>query len=524
MVSTTTAHSHTTVTSFEEARTQLVGWGAFMICIYLIYLLVFPLIPTIYQSARVLEIELMLREGRKWFAPLYVLGLGGLFYAYWRVLNIVHSLSKEDPEAAKSLRIWVLGVGVLSAVILIGLYPITALDVVLYVVRARLWALYDGSPMLAVPSDFPQDPYIHFSGEYHSEVSPYGPLWELIAQVPIRLGVLDIASGVIAMKVISLLSYIGMAVLIGWYARHAEPQRAQSRVSRLTAMTFFALNPMVLMQAIGNGHNDIVMLAFMTLGLILWQRDRWAWAALALTLATLIKITGLILLPLFGVAVLAAAPNWRIRIARGFGIAVIFIITAAVAYRLTGPFPEVFEGARHAMFDRWGYTPAYLIHVIGREMYQNADRLRHMLGDISRVLFALYFVYLLIRVAQRKMTLVEAGFFAYFSQLLLGTTFRIWYPMWLIPFAALGLNSSTYWRTFLFSITAELSILMYLIVWRWVLDSWEWGLNGLLKPYWKYWTVMTVITAPWVFGIPVLGPLLLKWKNPQRFNSSLWIQ
>ena len=121
------------------------------------------------------------------------------------------------------------------------------------------------------------------------------------------------------------------------------------------------------------------------------------------------------------------------------------------------------------------------------------------------------------------MSLIQAGFLAYSSQLLLGTTFRIWYPLWLIPFAALGLNSRTFWRSFLFGITAELSILMYLIVWRWKLKTWEWGLNGPLGPYWKYWTVMTVITVPWVFGIPILGPMLLEWRHRQSFNNSFWI-
>ena len=113
--------------------------------------------------------------------------------------------------------------------ILIGLYPITALDVALYVVRARLWAFYGGSPMTAVPASFPQDPYIRLSGEYIKEVSPYGPVWELIAQIPIRLGVFDIGGGIIAMKVIALISYIGMAVLIGWYARQDTPQIRSQR-------------------------------------------------------------------------------------------------------------------------------------------------------------------------------------------------------------------------------------------------------------------------------------------------------
>ena len=520
MVSRTTARSQAEPTPYESAQAALIQWGALMLSIYVIFLLVFPLFPTIYQNDRVLEIEQMLRHGRKDFAPFYVLGLLALFYAFWRVLNTVHSLSRADPEAANSLRIWVLGIGMLCAVTLIGLYPVTALDVVLYVVRARLWALYGASPMLALPADYPQDPYIQFAGEFVKEPSPYGPLWELIAQIPIRLGILDIGGGVLAMKLICLTSYVAMAVLIGWYARQ-DTRRYQ--VSGLTAMTFFALNPLVLLEVIGNGHNDMVMLALMTLGLVLWQRGRWAWAVLALTLATLIKIAGLILLPLFGMAVLVSTPDWRTRILRGLAIAAIFIVTTAIAYRLTGPFPEVFMGARHALFDRWGYTPVYASLVIGRELFQNEETIQHTIGRTAHLLFILYFVYLLVRMAQRKMTLVQAGFLAYFSQLLLGTTFRIWYPLWLIPFAALGLNSRTYWRTFLFGITAELSILMYLILWRWKLDTWQWGLEGPLKDFWRYWTIMTLITAPWVFGIPLFGPILLEWKNRGRFNNSLWM-
>lgn len=521
MDSTTTARSRTIATPYESARAKLIRWGLIMAAIYAVYLVFFPLTPTIHQSDHILEIEQMLRDGRKWFAPFYVLGLVVLFYAFWCVLKIVHTLSKEDPEAAKSLRIWVLGIGVLCGMILIGLYPITALDVALYVVRARLWAFYGGSPMLALPASFPQDPYIGLSGEYVKEVSPYGPLWELLAQVPIRLGLFDIGVGIVAMKVIALLAYIGMAVLVGWYARQDKPQLG---VSGLTALTFFALNPLVLLEAIGNGHNDMVMLALMTLGLVLWQRDRWAWATLALTLATLIKVTGLILLPLFGMAVLVTAPNWRMRLLRGLGIAAIFFVTAGIFYRITGPFPQVFDGVRHVTFGRWGYTPAYLLRILFRQIHPTESSvITNNIASGTRILFTLYFAYLLIRIAQGKMTLIQAGFLAYFSQLLLGTTFRIWYPIWLIPFAALGLNSSTGWRTFLFSLTAELSILMYLILWRWKLKEWDWGLNGPLKPYWNFWIIATSLTVPWLFGIPILGPLLWKWRNHQRFDETLWV-
>src|SRR5689334_51433 len=361
MASITTAQSNTTATVYVVARAKLIRWGAVMVAIYVVYLIFFPLLPTIHQADHILEIEQMLRHGKKWFAPLYVIGLVVLFYAYWCQLKIVHSLSKEDPLAAKSLRSCVLGIGVLCGVLLIWLYPITALDVALYVVRARLWALYGGSPMMAVPASFPQDPYIALAGEYHSEVSPYGPVWELIAQIPIRLGILDMAVGIIAMKMISLLSYIGMAVLIGWYARQDAPR---NQISGLTAMTFFALNPMVLMEAIGNGHNDMLMLGLLTLGLVLWQRDRWAWATLALTLASLVKIAGLIFLPLFAVAVLVSCPDCRNRVTSSLSNASKFLITVGLAYRITGPFQEVFVVGLHEMFGSWGYSTSYAPRVI----------------------------------------------------------------------------------------------------------------------------------------------------------------
>jgi hypothetical protein len=489
-----------------------------MLIVYSAYLFFFPLLPNIDPDNRVFDIEILLRDGRKWFSLLYIAGLGTIFFAYWRMLKIVHAIPKGKPKTEELLSRWVLGIGILCALTLISLYPITALDVFLYVVRARLWTFYGGSPMTALPANFPQDPFSSVAGEFAKQPSPYGPVWELTAQIPMHLGFTDLGNGVIAMKVISLIAYIGMAILIGWYSQQ-DTQRYG--VSRLTALTFFALNPLVLMQAIGNGHNDMLMLFFITLGLILWQRDRWQWATLALTLAALVKVTGLILLPLFGVAVLLSAPDWRTRITRGLSMASIFVVTSLIAYRITGPIPEVFAGARDAALGRLGYTPAYAIRVLLRAIFPENRELLSVPANVLNILFILYYLYLLVKLVERKMTLLEAGFMAFFCQLILGSTFRIWYPMWLIPFAALNLNSGTYWRTLLFSITAELSILSYYILWRWKLSEWDWALTGPLKAYWDYWLVMTWLNVPWTFGIPILGPLLLRRRDRQLFEENL---
>ena len=97
MLFRTTARSQTQLSPYEAAQAALVTWGMLMLSIYVIYLLVFPLTPTIHREDHMLEIEQLLRYGRKEFAPFYVLGLLTLFYAFSRVLKTVHTLSRADP-------------------------------------------------------------------------------------------------------------------------------------------------------------------------------------------------------------------------------------------------------------------------------------------------------------------------------------------------------------------------------------------------------------------------------------------
>lgn len=488
-----------------------------MAFIYFLLVMIFPFLPGSIEGLEpMMNMESYIRQERYLLIP-FILGLVGVFYLYWGMLRTVHTFEKEYGDKEKSLRLWIIGIGALSGVILIGLYPIGAIDVALYVIRARLWAIYGESPIIALPINFPHDPYLAIGLEYAGQPSPYGPLWELIAQIPVRLGFLNIVSGITSMKIISLISYLGTAVLIGW---HAQQDKSSHQVDRVTAMAFFVLNPLVLVEGIGNGHNDMLMLLLITLGLILWQKDQWAWAAFSLTLASLIKGAGLILLPLFGIAVLVAVKEWRARIIRGIWISVIFLATFIILYRLTGPFPDVLAGVKAALFNRVGYSPTYVLLLLTKEVLPNQSE--HVLPALRNI-FIIYFIYLLILLARDKITLIEAGFLAYFSQFFLGPAFFPWYPLWLVPMAALELNSRFYWRTFLFSLTAELSALNYAFLWAWGLSTSDWGLSGPLGLYWNFGTIIPLLTVPWTFGLPILGDLIGNWRDRERFKNSLWI-
>ena len=502
--------------AYLTARKTLIVWGAVMIVTYLAFVLTYPLVPYITHKGGMLDLEMILHDRDRALILVYILGLGLLFLAFWRVMHTLHQFSKEFPDAGKGLRKPVLGIGILCGLILLGLYPITALDVAVYVVNARNWVLYGGNPLITPPQAFPLDPYIRFAGEYAGKTSPYGPLWETLARIPVQMGITGITEGIVAMKVISLLAFTGMAILIGWYA---SQQNRGYAVGGVTALAFFALNPLVLLEAMGNGHNDMTMAVFITLGLVLWQRGKWLWAALALALASVVKLPALIFIPLFGLMVLMDTPSWKERLLRGLAIGAITLGIFLGSYRLMGPFPDVFLGIIQS-FARRSFSPAYSVYVIVHEL---SPGLSLLILPNTRTIFLLIYALIAAALLRRKLTLLEAGFLAYFVMVYLSNTFRIWYPLWFIPFAALNLNSRTFWRTFLFSLTVEFSILSYYILWRWFLHYWDWGVNGPLAAYWDYFKIMTPSTVAWVFTIPFLGDLIGQIRNRIKFRDELWI-
>lgn len=490
---------------------RLILIGLAMQVIYLLYIVALPLVSNTQKGGPAADLEILMR-GYRWFAPVYTAGLLLLYYLLWKAWQTAQDLSRPIQKQIKPL---VLAFGLLFGFTLVWIYPITANDLFRYVLRGRIWAIYGASPMLSPPNDFPGDPYLAFAGEFGHWVSGYGPVWEMLVQVPLRLGATEMVPGAISLKLLVLLSYLACAILIGWLAVPEKALKHGSGKSSLAALIFFAWNPLILMQGPGNGHNDMLFMALMVMGIVLWQRKRWWWAASILTLAALVKVTAVLIIPLFGVLLLRDEPTWRGRILKGLGAALTGLALVALYYSALGPLPDVFKGVFDMLTTRRSFAIASGLRMVLREIIprQVAETLPRTTG---RTLFLLFYAGLLVQLWRGRLNLVTAGFLAYFSQLMLGRTFRIWYPMWLVPLAALHLTPATFWRTTLFGLTAELSIINYFVVWRWWLRDLPWGKSGPLSQYWNYWTIMHTLTVPWLFGIPLVGPILMKWWKTER--------
>jgi alpha-1,6-mannosyltransferase len=453
-----------------------VALGLLSEIIYLIYVLLFPLTVYGYHS-RPYDMEQIARD-RHWMGAAWVGGLALLFALY----AIALFLSREKRVPLRLVVVFSLVFGVT----LIWLYPVTATDLFQYVMRARVQVVYDANPLAAPPARFPDDPLLPFVGEWKDGPSPYGPAWELLAGAVASLGFTGAVSGALAYKVVALLAYlVCMAALF----------RGTGADSR--ALLFFAWNPLVLLQGLGNGHNDMVMLAWLLLALIAWERfGNWLAATVALSVAVLVKASAGVMAPLLLVAVLRAQPNWRQRALAFVGMAALGAGVTLLTYLPFWPPWESIAGVVDEMSQRYTYTIAATLRMILREMIppQAAWDAPRMAGQF---LFLGIFGWLLGRVWHRRLDLAPAGFLAFFTYLVSGPSYRIWYPIWLVPLAALALTRATLLRTFLFCFTSEFSIVVFYYIWRW---------------YWPAasWLQIHLLTAPWQFGLPLILPILLE--------------
>jgi hypothetical protein len=454
--------------------------------VYLGYVLLFPL--TKYGDAgRPYDMEILSR-GRPWMGWLWAAGLVVLYAAFaWGLLNV---------DGSRRTRTVILGGGLVFAGTLIWLYPVTATDLFQYVLRARVQVLYGANPLLVAPSAFPQDPLLPFAGEWQGILSPYGPAWELLAGIIARLGAVDAVSGALAFKGVAFAAYLGITGLLLWHGR-----RSGDAVSVNRGLLLWAWNPLVLLQGLGNGHNDMVMLLGVTGALVLlgsaWQRERavrWAAAALLLALAVMVKLAAALLVVLAVVAVVRAQPHWRQRF---LALATMGAVGAAVALLTYIPYWPPWEsagGVLDEMANRYTYTVAATLRMTLREMLpRSAARWAPRLT--GQLMFLFFFAWAVVGLWRRRLDLALAGFVAYLAFLLGGASYRIWYPLWLVPLAALHPLWGVRWRVLLLCFTSEMSLVFFYYVWRWYMPE-------------ATWLEMHLLVTPWQYGLPLIVPIV----------------
>lgn len=179
------------------------------------------------------------------------------------------------------------------ALILIAAYPAFSLDLFNYMFTAKTVLLYNQNPYLVIPSQFAGiDPWLGFLQWVHLP-SAYSPLWILLTVIPYLLGVGVMVLTMLLFKALAAVFYLGSVWLIGAVADQTTPKHAG------TAMAVFALSPLVIVEALVSGHNDIVMMFFALLSFFVYLRRQHVLSFFLLSVSVGVKLMTIFLLPAF---------------------------------------------------------------------------------------------------------------------------------------------------------------------------------------------------------------------------------
>jgi alpha-1,6-mannosyltransferase len=191
--------------------------------------------------------------------------------------------------------------------------------------------------------------------------APYGPLFIIIAKAVAWLIGNNIIAGVLVMR-LALLP--GLALLI-W----ALPELTRRLGGRVPVALWIAIaNPMMVVNLIGGGHNDLLVVGLLAAGSLLALRRRHAGGIALVTLAMAVKASAGVALP-FLVLVWAAdmtGTRWvRIAKAAAAGIAVfavVFGVTTLIAGVDLGWLPAL---SAPSMIVNWMSIPTAVGQIVG---------------------------------------------------------------------------------------------------------------------------------------------------------------
>jgi hypothetical protein len=192
--------------------------------------------------------------------------------------------------AARRSAVWlVVGAAVVFQATLTFLPGLFSQDVFSYIAYGRLAAAYDLNPYVWPPSAIAKDAVVQWVAvPWRSYAAPYGPLWLDVQWAIARLyGDRPIADQAIVYR---LLSNALLLVNLGLFWRLPGRMRSLDRTQRTTALAVLAWNPLVLFEVAANAHNDVLMVSFSLLALLLFtSSSRGVLSGVSFTLGALAK-------------------------------------------------------------------------------------------------------------------------------------------------------------------------------------------------------------------------------------------
>jgi hypothetical protein len=381
----------------------------------------------------------------------------------------------------------VLSGALLSGVVLLRVMPLGAADIFDNIMHGRIIAVYGANPFVDVVRQYRGDPFYGYTA-WRDVPSAYGPAWELLAAWTTRLAGDGIVANVIAFKLVGAAFLAIAAGAVAAILIRKAPRRA------LAGVALLVWNPVILVQTLGEGHNDIAMAAMVLVGAWLLVERRRTAAILALVAAALLKFIPVLLLPAAGVIALRDQPSTRARVRFTAITGALAIALVALTY---APFWHGEETLgiwrRQGLFTT--SLPAVSYSLVGPVLGQ--ARAARIISLTAAALTGAFALYQAARTAHDRSWLAfpRAAFnILMFYLLVTCLWFQDWYTIWPLALAALFPLGREIGLAVLFAYAGLAKPLVFGPQWLWR--------DPLPPPGWREIRLgPAVLAAPWLYAL-----------------------
>ncbi|MGA2012125.1 MAG: polyprenol phosphomannose-dependent alpha 1,6 mannosyltransferase MptB [Solirubrobacteraceae bacterium] len=350
------------------------------------------------------------------------IGFGGLIVAL--VLMFLSYALALRASKQLSPRAVLISIAVLNVIVLLA-PPLFSTDLFSYVAYGRLGATYGINPYVHGPSAILLDPlYPYIGSQWVNTPTAYGPLFTALSY---PIAALSISANVFIYKAVAALSSL---VIVGGVWRAARLRG----MDPVKAVALVGLNPVILVYGVGGGHNDLLMLAVLVVGMYVLLTDRRRTSGAMIVAAAAIKLTAGVMLP-FAVAMSAGRrehSDERKRVLVGAGAAA--LVFCALGAALFGIGPLHLFATLHTIQAQGGLhsIPGFILTAIG------LGRFTAVAGLVLDGVFAVGLVWLLRRVWIGELDWITGAGWATVGLLVTAGLLMPWYIVWLLPLAALS--------------------------------------------------------------------------------------
>lgn len=354
-------------------------------------------------------------------------------------------------------------------------YPILSTDIFSYMLSERVATVHNENIWKVIPANFPDDPYFPLA-DWKETTSVYGGVHYLAYYLPAKIAGDNLWLSIFLYKLIPTIFSLATVYVLYLLLKLKHSHFVEK------GMRLVLWNPLYVLEIVGAGHNESLMIFFTLLSLFFFWRNLWLYAGIAIALAVQVKIIPLIFFVLLGFALFQK---------RQLKSLLVFVLAFAVTNALYFVFMQL---SPIAYLQRVTYN--------GGVYWQSLPNLvRYYFEGVNTVItiiFGAWSVYFVLKQWKKQIDPVRT----YGTILVVYLLFAIsaywnWYVLWVLCILPFITDKKIFWTVLVFSFT---SLLAYPLLWL----SLRFGFGSMIWP---------VITYLFVFGIPLFVYLFLQYRE-----------